>query len=64
MCGRYTLSVSNKPDVAKLGLQIAVVTRHDAPEEETRFLENVATNRGSQVQFFENEIDALKWLGV
>ena len=23
MCGRYTLSVSNKPDVAKLGLQNA-----------------------------------------
>ena len=48
--------------VAKLGLRIAIVTSHDASIEDERFFEDVATNRGSPVRFFDNERDAKDWL--
>ena len=50
--------------VAQLGLRVAVVESHDATSEDVRFLENVATNRGSPMQFFDNEQDAKNWLEV
>ncbi len=51
-------------EVGKLGLMIAVVTLDDASKKSKRFLEDVATNRGSPVQFFDNDQDAKDWLGV
>ncbi len=51
-------------EIAKLGLQIAVVELHDASKEDVRFLELVATNRGRAIQFFDNEQDAKDWLGI
>ena len=50
--------------IAKLRLQIAVVELHDASEEDVRFLENVASNRGGPLQFFDNTQDAKDWLGI
>jgi hypothetical protein len=50
--------------VAKLGLTIAIVTLHDASKEDEKLLENVATNRGSNIAFFDDEQDARGWLGV
>ena len=54
----------NLKAIADLGLKLAAVTSHDASEEDTSFLENVATNRGSPVQFFDNEEAARVWLGI
>ena len=51
-------------EIAKSGLRIAVVESHDAPNENVRFLENVATNRGGPIQFFDNEQHAKDWLGI
>ncbi len=51
-------------EVAKLNLMVAVVTQHDASKETEKLLENVATNRGLPVRFFDNEQDARDWLGV
>ena len=50
--------------IAKMGVQIAVVELHDASNENVEFLENVVRNRGSRIQFFENEQDARAWLGI
>ncbi len=50
--------------VAKLGLRIALVERDDAAAQEREFLENVATNRGSPLRFFESDVAAKEWLGV
>jgi hypothetical protein len=65
---KVRLSVQNVFDlgqeIAKLGLRIAVVESHDAPNENVRFLENVATNRGGPIQFFDNEQHAKDWLGI
>ena len=51
-------------EIAKLKLMFAVVTQHDASKETEKLLENVATNRGLPVRFFNNEQDARDWLGV
>ena len=51
-------------EVAKLSMMVAVVTQHDTSKATERFIENVATNRGVPVQFFDNEQDAKDWLGV
>ena len=48
--------------IAELGLRVAVVESHDAPPEDVRFLEDVSTNRGGPLQFFDNEQDARNWL--
>ena len=65
---RVSLSLSEIFDlgqeIAKLGLRIAVVEVHDASKEDTEFLENVAVNRGSAIQFFDNKRDAKNWLGI
>ena len=50
--------------LAELRLQIAMVESHDASAENVGFLENVAFNRGGQIQFFDTEKDAKDWLGV
>lgn len=50
--------------VGKLNLRIAVVNLNDAPKEDSRLFENVATNRGSHMRLFDNEEDARAWLGV
>ncbi len=51
-------------EIAKLGLQIAVVELHDASKKDVRFLGNVVSNRGRAIQFFDNEQDAKDWLGI
>lgn len=51
-------------EVGKLGLRIAVVTSHDTSKANAGLLEDAATNRGSPVQFFDDERDALDWLDV
>lgn len=51
-------------EIAKLGLRIAVVESHDASKEKVEFLENVATNRGGPIQFFDSEQQAKDWLGI
>jgi hypothetical protein len=65
---KVRLSVQNIFDlgqeIAKLGLQIAVVESHDAQEENVKFLENVVTNRGGPIQFFDNEQHVKDWLGI
>ena len=50
--------------IAKIGLRIAVVEKHDASAEDVELLENVATNRGGPIQFFDNEEDAKVWLSI
>ena len=51
-------------EIGKLKLKIAIVELHDALQEDVDFLENIATNRGSPVRFFNNEQNAKDWLGV
>lgn len=51
-------------EIAKLNLQIAIVESHDATNEDTEFLENVMWNRGSSMQFFDNQKDARHWLAI
>jgi len=50
--------------IAEMDLMIAVVETHDAMEKDVRFLENVATNRGAPIQFFDSVEDAKRWLRV
>lgn len=49
-------------EIAKWHLQIAVVETHDASKQDVRFLENVSTNRGGPIEFFDTEKEARKWL--
>lgn len=58
-------------DIFKLGsqlartpLRIAMVETHDASDEDVGFLQNVALNRGGQIQFFDSGREAKDWLGV
>ena len=51
-------------EIAKLHLMLAIVQSHDASKEDEDFLKNVAANRGSSIQFSDNEQDARYWLGV
>ncbi len=50
--------------LGNLNLKVAVVELHDASDEDMRFLENVTSNRGGGIQFFDNEQDAKDWLGI
>ena len=50
--------------IAQLKLQVAMVETHDASADDVTFLENVASNRGGPIQFFDNERDAKCWLEV
>ena len=50
--------------IAELGLTIAVVETHDAMKKDVEFLENVATNRGGPIQFFDKVEEAKRWLRV
>ncbi len=50
--------------IAQLGLRVAVVELHNATDGDVSFLENVSTNRGGPMEFFNNEQDAKDWLGV
>ncbi len=60
-----TLDIFNLGEqLAKLGVQVAVVESHDASSEDVTFLENVATNRGGPIQFFDDQRDAKNWLGI
>ncbi len=51
-------------EIAKLYMKFAVVSTHDASKDDERLLEDVATNRGSPLRFFNKEQDAKDWLGV
>ena len=51
-------------EIAKLRLRVAMVELHDASWKDETFLKMVASNRGSLVQFFDNEEEAREWLGV
>ena len=51
-------------EITKLGLQIAVAELHDASKEDVRLLEIVANDRDGPMQFFDNEQDAIDWLGI
>ena len=51
-------------EIAKSGLQVAVVESHDASSDKVGFLETVVSNRGRPIQFFDNEQEAKDWLGV
>ncbi len=50
--------------VAKQDLRVAIVNTSNASRTDEEFLENVSTNRGSPIKFFNSEEDAKKWLGV
>ena len=50
--------------IAELRLKIAIVEAHDATEKDVKFLENVVTNRGATIQFFNSVEEAKIWLGV
>lgn len=51
-------------ELAQHHLQIAVVEIHDASEENVFFFQNVSTNRGGPINFFNTEEKAKEWLGV
>ena len=51
-------------DIADMGLAIAVVEFHNASKGKVDFLENVTRNRGSPIQFFDDEQEAKDWLGI
>ena len=51
-------------EVARIKMQIAIVTSLNASKADLKFFENVATNRGSPLRFFDDEQDAKDWLGV
>lgn len=50
--------------VSQLGLKIAIVESHDAPKVDVEFFEQVVTNRGGPMRFFECVDEAKTWLGV
>ena len=64
---RVSLSVTDifnlGQEIAKLDLKIAVVELHDASNDDVKFLENVAMNRGGPIRFFDNQQEAEAWLG-
>ncbi len=50
--------------IAKLKLMVAIVSQHDLSKDFASLFKNVAKNRGSPIQFFDNEQDAKDWLAV
>jgi len=51
-------------EIAKLHLKVAIFTSTDLSKKDKGFFQNVAINRGSYIQFFDNEQDAIDWLDV
>ena len=51
-------------EIAKLGLQIAVVESHNASKGDVRLLESLVNYRGCPFKFFDNEQYAKDWLGI
>jgi len=50
--------------IAKFMLHVAIVELHDVSVEEEQFLENVTSNRGKPLKFFDNINEAKIWLKV
>jgi hypothetical protein len=48
--------------IGEMGLQVAVVEVHDTEEDNVEFPECVASIRGTMLQFFDNQEDAIHWL--
>lgn len=46
------------------GLSVACVFRGFVPDDQTRFFQTVAMNRGVRTEFFQDLNEALKWLGA
>jgi hypothetical protein len=51
-------------EIAKVKLNVAIITKHDLTKEHEALFKDVATNRGSPIQFFDNEKDAKDWLAI
>ena len=50
--------------IAKLDLRVALVVNTDLSSELESFFEDIASNRGSPMQFFKYEKDARGWLNI
>jgi hypothetical protein len=51
-------------EIAKLDLHVALVINTDLSSELESFFEDIASNRGSPMQFFKHENDARGWLNI
>ena len=51
-------------EIAKIGIQMAIVEIHDASDDALSLLESAASNRGGAVRFFDNTRDAKQWLEI
>lgn len=51
-------------EIARIGVQMAIVETHDASDDAVSLLESAASNRGGSIQFFDNTHDARKWLEI
>jgi hypothetical protein len=51
-------------EISKLELKAALVVSNDISSEMKPLFEEISTNRGSPIQFFEKEKDARAWLEV
>ena len=51
-------------EIAKVKLNIAIITKHDLTKEHETLFKDIATNRGSPIRFFDNEPDAKDWLAI
>jgi hypothetical protein len=50
--------------IAKLDLRVALVVNTDLSSELESFFKDIASNRGSPMQFFKTEKDAGDWLNI
>ncbi len=50
--------------IANSRLRIAIAEEHDAANEDVKFLESVAWNRGGLIKFFDSKKEAEDWLGT
>ncbi len=51
-------------EIAKVGLNVAIITKHDLTKEHETLFKDIATNRGSPIRFFDNEQHAKDWLAI
>jgi hypothetical protein len=51
-------------EIARIGVQMAIVEIHDASDDAVSLLESAASNRGGAIQFFDNTRDAKQWLEI
>lgn len=51
-------------EIAKLGLQVAMVVKNDLSVEHESFFRKIATKHGSPIRFFDREAEAKRWLDV